>query len=154
MKIIERAPQGHYLFRVLRPFFYAETVQEIGNEIEVREPADQTGLVKRGLAWPCDLPDTANYVTVQAIVLPGKEKRFEAKKGELVTLRACDALKLMFSRLIIPSDPNQWRPFELKLGGKPRDLKFESELSAADQRRFEKEFGGKFRPRVEKDLVG
>ena len=113
MEIIKKARQL-YKFRVCRPFMKAGKVVGVGEEVELSE-ADQVSCVVHGRVIPCDLPSVSVYIALRPFILPGKTGRFEAKVGELVSLKAEDALPLMLSAMVIPKDETRWRPANRRL---------------------------------------
>jgi len=62
-----------------------------------------------------DLPPIGEYIALTTIVLPGSKEKFEAKKMELIKLKAEDALSLLLQGKIIPRNNEQWRPHNRRL---------------------------------------
>jgi hypothetical protein len=127
MKILSMGPRklkGRVLKRFLWQIDKVKRVVQPGEEIEftIDAATDFLGLVQMGRIYPCDLPAIGEYRALVSFTLPGKAKQFEAKVGDLVELRADDALKLMFSRAVIPTNPEQWCPFELRKDARPQPL--------------------------------
>lgn len=106
-------------FKVLKANFSLGKgmVPEVGEELEFLDAEGQAtalNLIKRGSLIPCDLPAVAEYIAVTSFSLPGKRERFEAKNGDIVELKAEDALRLMFERKVVPKNKTQWSPFVIK----------------------------------------
>jgi hypothetical protein len=134
MKIIKRQKKEIYKFVVIRQFVWDKKIAEIGSEIEIKERSDQDGMVQRGMVKPSDLPEIGLYISLRDITLPGKVEKFTAKKLELIELKDSDALKLMLAQSIVPHNPDQWRPYSLKLGAPKRDYRGEAQIAEAERR--------------------
>ena len=131
MKIISRTKKDPYKFIVLKPILDRGKLVEAGEQIEILEQVDQDGMVKLGKVKPADLPEVGRYVALRNLTLPGKVEKFTAKRLELVELKAADALALMLDRGCLPADPDQWRPYRMKLGAPKRNPEWEDGLDAA-----------------------
>lgn len=119
MKIIKRGIKTSAKFKVVKNnFFLAGGHQpEVGEILEFIGRDSMSialGLVQQGKLIPDDLPEMGRYICVSPFDMPGREKKFEAKAGEVVELRAKDALELMLKRKIVPKDKIQWSPFRIK----------------------------------------
>jgi hypothetical protein len=133
MKIIHRSKEKGYEFITQKSFNWDGRVVQKGEEIVIKEQADQDGMVQRRQVRPSDLVDGAIYVAVRPFTLPGQVKKFETKAMELVSLKASDALALMLDRAVIPRDPDQWRPYKMKLGAPKIDHRFKASLDEAER---------------------
>jgi hypothetical protein len=114
MEILKRVKPENIRFRVLRPFMRYGKRVEPGEEVEISVD-EQTNFVANGRVIPLDLKPVDVYICIQSFSLPGNVEKFEAKAGELVSLIAEDALRLMLSRNVIPKDESRWRPFNRRL---------------------------------------
>lgn len=115
MEIIKRSAQGPAKFQVLKSFYLkVGQLAKSGETIEIENPNDQVLFCLQGRIRPV-LPETGVYIALMDITLPGRKEKFEAKKLELVELKADDALPLLLNRSVIPKDESQWRPFGRKL---------------------------------------
>lgn len=83
-----------------------------------------------------DLKDGQTYITLRPFTLPGASAKFETKKLELVSLKADDALILMLDRACLPADPDQWRPYAMKLGSPKIDYRKKAEFEAMEKFRM------------------
>lgn len=117
MEIIKRARRTDPKFRVIRPFWHGGKPCVVGEEIEILAAADQTGFCQRQQVRPVDLPETGVYIALREISLPGKVEKFTCKKFDQIELRADDALRLMLEKACLPADPDQWRPYRMRLAG-------------------------------------
>lgn len=125
MKIIQRAKKDPCKFIVLKSFMWNEKPTIPGDEIEIPPQANQEDMTKGGLVRPADLKDGLIYITLKPFTLPGNEKKFETKALELVSLKASDALDLMFQRCCLPRDDDQWRPFGMRLASPKKNQRFQ-----------------------------
>jgi hypothetical protein len=153
MKIIQRAKKNHYKFIVLKPFMWNLKPTLPGDEIEIPLQGDQEGMTKQGMIRPSDLVDGLIYVALKPFILPGNEKKFETKAMELVSLKASDALELMFQRCCLPRDDDQWRPFKMKLAAPPKGnpARFETKIEEPPPPHQEEEVKPKIR--ITKDTM-
>jgi hypothetical protein len=131
MKIISRTKKNVYEFIVLKSFISNGKPTTPGDKIEIPLHPDQLDMVHRGLVRPVDLVDGLIYVALKPFTLPGNKEKFETKKLELVSLKADDALALMFDRAVLPRDDDQWRPYGMKLGAPKRNPAWEKALDDA-----------------------
>ncbi len=114
MKIIQKANEGHR-FEVTRSFRFINRLVAPPEILEdVKEPDATAGVLVGRIKPVMRDPDVYQVVTAE-LEVPGSREKFVAKRNELVELRAADALPLMLRRLVIPRDPETWRPFGLKL---------------------------------------
>ena len=129
MKILQRAKKElHYKFLVVKSVVWDGKIVQPGDEIEIQIQAEADGMVQNGRVRPVDLIDGLTYVALRAFTLPGQSAKFETKKLELVSLKADDALRLMLDRSCLPADPDQWRPYAMKLGAPKVDYKKRAEF--------------------------
>jgi hypothetical protein len=134
MEIIKKAASGPHKFKTSRPFMWGGKKNQIGDEVELKEP-EATAMVKAGRVIP-DLKETDVYVTLRPFTLPGASSKFECKALELVSLKSGDALKLMLDRACLPLDDQVWRPYHMKLSGK-RSGDTRKELDELDRAAFQ-----------------
>jgi len=114
MEIVERAKPEVCKFRILKPILKMGKTVEVGQEIELNQE-EQNLYVSTGKACPTDIPSEGTYVVLRPFFLPGKVEKFEAKAGDVVSILAKDALRLMLEACIIPKSPGQWRPAGRKI---------------------------------------
>ena len=134
MKIIQRAKKDSYRFIALKTFLWEGREIKIGEEIEIKDSIDQTAMVQRGTVRPSDLMDGLIYIALKPFFLPGQVEKFETKAMALICLKASDALALMLQRACLPRDPDQWRPFGMKLAQpKPKEQIFFKQLVEGEQ---------------------
>jgi len=114
MEIIERAKPEVCKFRIIKSILKFGKTIEAGEEVELNKE-EQPLYVSTGKAVPCDIPEVGVYICLRSFSLPGSIEKFEAKQGDLVSLLAKDALRLMIDGYIIPKNNSQWRPHGRKL---------------------------------------
>jgi hypothetical protein len=131
MKIISRTKKDPYKFITLKSIWDNGKLVKAGEQIEILEQADQDGMVKLGQVKPADLPEVGRYVALRDLTLPGKVEKFTAKRLELIELKGADALLLMLDRGCLPADPDQWRPYRMKLGAPKRNYSWEKSMDDA-----------------------
>jgi hypothetical protein len=114
MRIVKRAKGEAARFLVERAFQWEGRVVGIGEEIRVENPTEAMGLINCKKIKPI-LPPVAVYIVLVSFQLPGRDKKHEAAKNQLVELRAEDALPLLLQNIILPQANEVWRPLERKL---------------------------------------
>jgi hypothetical protein len=117
MKIIKRDTASTN-FRVVQAKFTlgGNTNPQVGDELPfftTEGQAEALGLVQRGFLVPVDLPPIGQYICIASFSLPGKTEKYEAKYGDVVELKADDALALMLGRYVVPKNKRQWAPFRI-----------------------------------------
>jgi len=113
--------KSKFLFTVVRSFHWGGYVTQPGMEIEI-ENSLAVELIKAGKLLPPPAPETGEYYCLTELVLPGREVKFKAKARESVILRRDQVLPLLLARQIIPADPDQWRPFNIKFSQDDRGV--------------------------------
>jgi hypothetical protein len=114
MKIIKKAKGEATKFLVERSFYWGGRNVAIGEEVQVENPTEAMGLINCKKIKPI-LPPVAVYIALVSFQLPGRDKKHDAKKNELVELRAEDALPLLLNNIVLPQSSSVWRPLDRKL---------------------------------------
>ncbi len=135
MEIIKRA-ETNFKFEVTKPFIRMGKIAIVGQEIEINDPSEATGLCRQGRIKPC-LPKTGIYIALIPFCLPGQKEKFECKAMDLVELKAEDALRLMLQGIVIPKDDQQWRPNNRRLRKTPDRTRQEHDALAQAESRLE-----------------
>jgi hypothetical protein len=113
MEIVKKRSNQHE-FKVLRGFHWGGYVTEPGQKIIMGMSEAMSCIIARRVI-PADLPDIGAYICLCDLILPGKIQAHQAKRLEVVELKASDALRLMMESKIIPQDLDQWRPNNRRL---------------------------------------
>jgi len=130
MEIIKRAIEK-FKFTAAKLFMKDGKPIKVGDEVEI-SPDEQTIAVASGRVFPSDLPEQPSvYIVLKDFVLPGSIEKHEAKRLELVSLRAEDGLKLMIEGTVIPKDEHRWRPGNRRLQQAGPDRKKKVMVTAA-----------------------
>jgi len=85
MKITYRVKKEDCKFICLKSFLWDGKEVKPGEEITIKDPPDQDGMVQRGAAWPVDLVDGLIYISLTTFTLPGAKEKFETKAMSLVS---------------------------------------------------------------------
>ena len=124
MKILKRGTKSSCKFKVIKNNFmlaggHKPEVNEVIEFIGEGNLCDALALVRKGALIPDDLPDKAPYICLRDFFLPGRDKKYEARKNDIVELRSKDGLELMLKGIVAPKNKSQWCPFKIREIKKP-----------------------------------